>query len=142
MERQNEAFLTALVEMIICVVKESPALQELNLSSNKFCGGELAQILGAIRSNDQARTILKEINLKGAKWDTDQACLELAELLAHAHQLKDCYISQQIGDRKIRVEQNFIKDPEKVGTITIFNLKGDQICQVPTDRTSEATVRC
>ena len=71
MESQNEAFLTALAAMIICVAKESPALTELNLADNKFCGGELAQILSDIRSNDQAKTSLVMIHLNGAKWDTD-----------------------------------------------------------------------
>ena len=71
MRRQNEAFLAALVEMITCVVKESPALKTLDLENNKFCGGELAKILSAIRSNDQARTILKKISLWSPNWDTD-----------------------------------------------------------------------
>ena len=71
MKKQNEAIYNALVEVITCVVKESPALKELNIDYNNFCGGELAQILGTIRSNDQARSILKTINLSEAKWDTD-----------------------------------------------------------------------
>ena len=138
-KRQNEAFLTALVEMITCVVKESPALRSLDLSYNNYCGGELAQILGAIRSNNQARTILKTINLSEAKWDTDQACLELAELLAHAHQLESCKITGQKGDRQIRVEleQNFhsAQNQEQTGgTITIYDQERVVICQVPTER--------
>ena len=52
MGSHNEALLTNLAEMTVCVVKESKALTALNLANNNFCGAALAQILKAIRSND------------------------------------------------------------------------------------------
>ena len=73
------------VELLSRYLAQKNSIRLLGLDDNNFDGGALAQILGAIRSNGQAFYILEFIDIDGAKWDTDQACLELAELLAHAH---------------------------------------------------------
>ena len=59
----------------------------LNLDQNNLKGVALAKIMAAIHSNEKALSTLEWIDLKMAHWDTDEACQELAHLLAKSKTL-------------------------------------------------------
>ena len=74
-------------ETLIEVLSQQKLLKTLSLSGNlNFLSGvELSQILATINSNKQALATLSDIKLGYNTWDTDEACHQLAILLANAH---------------------------------------------------------
>ena len=86
-------------------------MDRLDFEENNIKGVALAKIMAAIHSNEKALTTLDWINLKMAHWDTDEACQELAHLLAKSKTLFECDTTQE-QERIVRVEQNLCENSE------------------------------
>ena len=56
-------------------------------------------------SVNKAINSLQEIRMELSTWDSDEACHQLAKLLARAHGLANCSISDQQGEQQIKVIQ-------------------------------------
>lgn len=79
-------------ETLTEVLSQQKSLKTLSLYRNDLSGVELSQILATINSNKQALATLSDIKLGYNTWDTDEACHQLAILLANAHEIRTCDI--------------------------------------------------
>ena len=73
-------------------LSQQKSLKTLSLCITDLSGVELSQLLASINSNKQALATLSDISLGGNTWDTDEACHQLAILLANAHEIRYCDI--------------------------------------------------
>ena len=72
----------------------------------------MSEILFTIRSSDCLDTIRK-IQLDDSSWDQDEACIQLANVIAEAPNLDMLRLLNQKGSRKINVKMQMAKGQEK-----------------------------
>ena len=89
-------------------ISRQPQLEELHLQKNNLSAQTVSEILFTIRSSDCLDTI-KKIQLDDSSWDQDEACIQLANVIAEAPNLDMLRLLNQKGSRKINVKMQMAK---------------------------------
>ena len=113
------------------------------MRDNKFDSESTREVLSSVLQSSSISTI-KSLGLIGScDFTSDETCTLLAELIDTATQLEDCYICDQVGERKILADLQVASSEEesKAGAIKFINYDTDEmIMSVPTQRTKEVKI--
>ena len=129
-------------------IKKQEHLEELKLHKNNLTGAMLTKLLFTLRTSKSIQS-LKKVQLDECMWDTDEACEELAQILAEAPRLESVRIFNQKGSRKIDIELQSAPRPtsgrqsfsRNRGFVRIFDfITGVNICLVNTWRSEEINI--
>jgi len=86
------------VDLLSKIINQQKGLQKVYLGyENDLSSSVLARILSTIRASPSLSTI-ETLDLQHSHWNEQEACEQLANILATATALKEVWISGQKGD--------------------------------------------